>query len=832
LTKQSSVWLDELRKERLQSSSRNPGVAALMSFFVMGLGQIYAGHIDRGIMLLAIHLSGIFSSFSLYNKGLIYDLISPMMSTGAMVAFTYCFCVVFILLWIYNIKDAYYLSLFSSFRDWFEVERVLLPILKVQPDNLLSAPEHPVSSLIDGSVETGPLPNASVAEAHDTEFVEVKAETVVTETHEEPVGSRSQEYEEEVSTGADVFYADVDAVSFGGQSWKLYTGLILIFILVGLWFNKKSDDERSPVPEAETLFAMAADLPDPAAVKQIIDQPDLALEARQKAAQTITTTFVASETVIAPEPPVAAEPVSIPFQKGIELMGVQEFAQACAEFEKDLVVAKPDKDTWILILNAFYRSENKLAYELKLRKYLESFSQDSAAWFNLGKTLYDRQAFAEAAQAIIQGLKYDPDNVRGNFLLGSIYFDLKLYADAAASLKKAVAFEPLNTEFVFELAQCLDFSGEKNDAARYYQRVLSIDPSHSEAEKALKRINLVVAQVQNSEPFVNPAIAEDESAVVVIQGKQTAKVIARSESTSGEVLYDDKNLSEAGDSAGEPSVDQPAQEKASELSHQPAGKVLFEASPEALPAPEKELEDVIMAAESDKTQNVSEKTVNQKEPPVKPENRVVQAPIIASASKKLEIDALVYGAAVEKTKKETEPAVQDWDDNLADAVAIENVGFEQAAEAIRKSAFNEYSRGNWERSLPLYLEYLKKKPDPRAYDIVSIIFEKLNMPQDAFEASEHAYNMGFKDHSTLIRLGRLAEETGHFKDGEKYLKMALEKSPHRVDIRIRYARCLAKTGRQDKAIAELESLAKANSSSYSVKTRIETELKQIQSRGY
>ncbi|MFZ5951686.1 MAG: tetratricopeptide repeat protein, partial [Candidatus Rifleibacteriota bacterium] len=241
---------------------------------------------------------------------------------------------------------------------------------------------------------------------------------------------------------------------------------------------------------------------------------------------------------------------------------------------------------------------------------------------------------------------------------------------------------------------------------------------------------------------------------------------------------------------------------------------------------------VIRAAETEKTQVVSEKTVVEKESAVKPEVKAVQAPVVASAPKKMETDAVVYGAKVEKTEKKPEPAVQEWDDSLADAVAIENVGFEQAAEAIRKSAFNEYSRGNWERSLPLYLEYLKKKPDPKAYDIVSIIFEKLKMPQDAFEASEHAYNMGFKDHSTLIRLGRLAEETGRFQDGEKYLKMALEKSPHRVDIRIRYARCLAKTGQQDKAIAELEDLAKANSSSYSVKTRIETELKQIQSKGY
>ena len=58
---ENNQWFDELRRQHLKGATRNPGAAALMSFFVMGLGQIYAGHIDRGIMLMAIYFGGIFS---------------------------------------------------------------------------------------------------------------------------------------------------------------------------------------------------------------------------------------------------------------------------------------------------------------------------------------------------------------------------------------------------------------------------------------------------------------------------------------------------------------------------------------------------------------------------------------------------------------------------------------------------------------------------------------------------------------------------------------------------------------------------------------------------
>jgi tetratricopeptide (TPR) repeat protein len=117
--------------------------------------------------------------------------------------------------------------------------------------------------------------------------------------------------------------------------------------------------------------------------------------------------------------------------KGLELVRNGSVTEAAVLFEDDLKRSEPTEDSWKVVLNTFYRVDNKVAYEINLRRYLKKYSGDAAAWFNLGKLLYDRNELVQAAQAIAGGLKAEPDNVRGNFLLGSIYSDLRLHDDSA-----------------------------------------------------------------------------------------------------------------------------------------------------------------------------------------------------------------------------------------------------------------------------------------------------------------------------------------------------------------------------------------------------------------
>ncbi|EKD82640.1 MAG: hypothetical protein ACD_39C01172G0001, partial [uncultured bacterium] len=283
-------WLNDLRRERLRNSSRNPGAAALMSFFIMGMGQIYAGHIDRGIALMGFHFSGIFAAYSLYNNGLLYDALFPYLGAHLMVMFSYVASVFFILLWIYNIKDAYYLSLFASFRDWFEVERVLLPMLKEQSGSLLTGPSVGSELLEDSSEEYDSAPEASgepsyadrkkvdevmaatpdVAEtpsvakaaalssAEDAEEADVLEFRIDRKTQPKKLDKKRQE--EKSETAHVVSGRDFEAVSAYGSSWRLYAGLVVIFALIGIWFNNRQVATIARSGNDSTLFSVSADL--------------------------------------------------------------------------------------------------------------------------------------------------------------------------------------------------------------------------------------------------------------------------------------------------------------------------------------------------------------------------------------------------------------------------------------------------------------------------------------------------------------------------------------------------------------------------------------------
>jgi len=72
-----------VRNKASPTGEKNPGIAAIASFFFTGLGQIYNGEIGKGIMFMII--GGVFLLLMFVLIGLI----------------------LYPLFWIYNIYDAY-----------------------------------------------------------------------------------------------------------------------------------------------------------------------------------------------------------------------------------------------------------------------------------------------------------------------------------------------------------------------------------------------------------------------------------------------------------------------------------------------------------------------------------------------------------------------------------------------------------------------------------------------------------------------------------------------------------------------------------------------------
>jgi hypothetical protein len=95
-----------LTKEWIRKRVKNPGLSVLLSFFIMGLGQIYNGFINKGMLLLIFQLI----SFTLfYNFFLSPENIKIMQEAGNSLLPDIAgglYLILFLGVWFYNIKDA------------------------------------------------------------------------------------------------------------------------------------------------------------------------------------------------------------------------------------------------------------------------------------------------------------------------------------------------------------------------------------------------------------------------------------------------------------------------------------------------------------------------------------------------------------------------------------------------------------------------------------------------------------------------------------------------------------------------------------------------------
>ncbi|MDD3147946.1 MAG: tetratricopeptide repeat protein, partial [Candidatus Riflebacteria bacterium] len=355
--------------------------------------------------------------------------------------------------------------------------------------------------------------------------------------------------------------------------------------------------------------------------------------------------------------------------------------------------------------------------------------------------------------------------------------------------------EPLNIDFNRQLARALMASGRSAEAKRYFQRILSLVPDDIEASQSL------------ASQF--PAIS-DTNSVLVVQGKSEGRLVekqmvdALEPSVSGKILFEVQPGSNGiSQSAPEeiPAAEivkadkEPAIPEKTDLAITPDKKVVTAAvnGQNSLPEPIQVVPAVVDAKSEPQQPEPSNVVADKSEPAIAPglkeEPKAEQPGLELSAaadaqvSRQARADTQRLVKAVERAGiAAVDAGVGGEKDGFRDAVALEPEKQSQARkiEEFRRKGSYEFTRGNWEAALPNYLEVLKYKKDAQTYDMIGVIFEKLSMHKDAFDAIERSYKLGRKDSVTLTRLGRLAEVTGNYTKGEEYLRKALEVSPHRV----------------------------------------------------
>ncbi|MCS7313487.1 MAG: tetratricopeptide repeat protein, partial [Acidobacteria bacterium] len=101
----------------------------------------------------------------------------------------------------------------------------------------------------------------------------------------------------------------------------------------------------------------------------------------------------------------------------------------------------------------------------------------------------------QAAQALEKAIQFQPNDAELHFLLGTVYEKHpRLHARAAQAYTKAVELEPDNVQYMFHLAVLLYQNGQFLRAARYLERLATLDPLDGRVHKMLADARRRLAQ--------------------------------------------------------------------------------------------------------------------------------------------------------------------------------------------------------------------------------------------------------------------------------------------------------------------------------------------------
>ncbi|MBR4571090.1 MAG: tetratricopeptide repeat protein [Candidatus Riflebacteria bacterium] len=708
--RENFTWVEDFRREHLKKSARNPGLAALMSFILMGTGQIYAGHIDRGIILLLIHVFSLFAGYNLYSGGFIYEWLMSSIGPHLIIVICYILSVIFILTWIYNIKDAYYLSIFSSFRDWFEVERVLLPSMGV-PANLLISNNNNAANLLE---------NHS-SEAVDDKNIVLDSQEKITQsekTENEKQAEKIQYSEPEAEADAEVINitaekaseikteiddnsfddSAADLVFMNSNTWKSYASLVLVIVLFGLgigyYYNKEYGD---------TSFQLSQSF-DVKNIKKVsnirtAEIPAIKEEPRNTAEKSAAVPETAPQNIPQTQP--AAMPPAY-FQPVITQQQVENYVDNRIRQLLDLKNRVSEslhlgsnnrfnsREEVPLIVSADVSNTNN-----NTGVFSESSNEDSS-----NKVVFI-QGHKEAKLLNKTSTGYESNNVRS----GVVLYEAPENDDEVELV--------MTDEITVGKSGSIDSS---NDIKSDYYQVNEVAQNH------------VV-------PNVN---------------QQTLDRLKQEEKAEKEMALNKSKKEE-----------------------EPKGKVLFERSDED------EIKTVPASVSNDKPE-------------------VLEPQIIKNKSVKHHENNNNYESAELRAK----------------------------LEKIKEKGAQEFYEGNWEAALPFYFEVLKHRRNAESFEMVGIIFEKMNKLKDAFEAYENAYSLGLDTNHNVARLGIIAEKIGEYEKAQKYLEKAIENNPKRADIILSYARCLDKQG-EGLAAAQVLAVLRDSTNSYAIKKAAEQEYQKI-----
>jgi protein O-GlcNAc transferase len=138
-------------------------------------------------------------------------------------------------------------------------------------------------------------------------------------------------------------------------------------------------------------------------------------------------------------------------------------------------------EAWNNLANVYLTQERPVEAEQAARHAIALHPKHSANWFNLALSLQAQDRLNDALQSAAKAVQLAPNEIEAMGLVAQLELDLGKLAAARATIASAIARAPDMAALHFQRARIEDAAGDLAAAARAYQQVLRIDPTHGPA---------------------------------------------------------------------------------------------------------------------------------------------------------------------------------------------------------------------------------------------------------------------------------------------------------------------------------------------------------------
>jgi len=146
-----------------------------------------------------------------------------------------------------------------------------------------------------------------------------------------------------------------------------------------------------------------------------------------------------------------------------------------------------------------------------LTKMLEWTPDDSDGWYNLGRTKYNENRFAEAISAFQQCLKLDPRNVKAEDNLGLSFAGMSRNEEASAAYQQAIAWQAQslakNPRPYIDLGSLLIDENRPKDAVAPLLQAIEIDSHDSKTHELLGKAYTRLEEFPKAQTELEKAVA-------------------------------------------------------------------------------------------------------------------------------------------------------------------------------------------------------------------------------------------------------------------------------------------------------------------------------------